>query len=108
MRRRDFLVLLAGIASCSPRMSWAQQTGATNQQERLSVIAFIRSTSQTDSAPVVRAFRQGLADEGTTDLNLRLEFRWGDNHPERLPLIATELLEVRPSVLWETRLRCFR
>ena len=56
MRRRQFLSLLGAAAAC-PMTAWAQQ--GTNP-----VIGFLSSRSPGESAHLIAAFKEGLADLG--------------------------------------------
>ena len=56
------------------------------------MIGFLRNTDAASSEPLVSAFRQGLAGMGYVEGdNLTIEYRWADNHEERLPALAADL-----------------
>ena len=57
------------------------------------VIGFLRSTSSANSAYLVTAFRDGLKESGFVDgQNCSIEYRWADNHFDRLPALVADLL----------------
>jgi putative ABC transport system substrate-binding protein len=92
MRRREFLGLLGGAATL-PVLARAQQSA-------LPVIGFLSSRSPSESAAVVAAFRQGLAEAGhIVGQNVAIEFRWAEGNYQRLPELAGELVELRVSVI---------
>ena len=89
MRRRDFITLL-GTAAAWPILARAQQPA-------MPVIGYLSSGSQESDAFRVNAFRKGLKESGFIEgQNVKIEFRWAENHFERLSSLATEL--ANPSV----------
>ena len=47
------------------------------------------------------AFYQGLKETGFVEgKNISIEFRWADGHYDRLPSLATELVDHNVSVIW--------
>jgi putative tryptophan/tyrosine transport system substrate-binding protein len=86
MRRREFISALAGAA--------AWPLAARAQQGAPPVVGWISSRSQTDSGNVVSAFRQGLIETGFAEgNNLAIEYRWADGQYDRLPGLASELVQ---------------
>ncbi len=85
MRRRKFLLLLAGAvtAARAPRV----------QQKAMPVLGFLSSASPGPYAPFVAAFRQGLSDTGYVEgRNLTIEYRWAEDRFDRLPALAADLV----------------
>jgi putative tryptophan/tyrosine transport system substrate-binding protein len=86
MRRREFITLLgAGVA--------AWPLAARAQQATMPVVGFLRSTTAADAANLVTAFRQGLKEAGFVEgQNVAVEYRWGENQPDRLPAMVADLI----------------
>ena len=71
MRRRDFIAGL-GSTTAWPAMARAQRSGAP-------VIGYLDWSAPRPKAPVVEAFRAGLADAGFIEgRNLTIEYRWAN------------------------------
>jgi ABC-type uncharacterized transport system, periplasmic component len=87
MRRRDFMTLLCGAAA------WPLAAPAHAQQRDIATIGFMSAGSPDDSGPVLAALRQGLKDAGLLEgYKVRIEFRWAQDQPERLPALASDLV----------------
>jgi len=96
MRRREFITLLGGTAVAWPLAADAQQSAAP-------VIGFLSGASATNFARFADAFRGGLRDTGYVEgRDVIIEYRWADDHYERLPEMAKELVDKKVSVLVAT------
>jgi putative tryptophan/tyrosine transport system substrate-binding protein len=85
MRRRDFIAAVGGSAGL-----WS--ISAVAQQARL-VIGYLGSSSLAKTRDLVAAFRRGLAEVGyNEDGNVSIEYRWAEDHYDRLPELAAELV----------------
>jgi putative tryptophan/tyrosine transport system substrate-binding protein len=93
MRRRDFVLLIGGVAA-----SWP--FAVRGQQGTLPVIGFLSSRSPEESAHLVAAFHQGLAEGGFIDgENVVIEYRWAHGRYDLLPALAADLVSRRVNVL---------
>src|SRR5262249_55057929 len=97
MRRRDFIVVLAGAGSALPALGQEQQT------PKVAVVGFLHPGFAETGAPALESLRQGLRDSGyIEDQTIRVEPRWASGRPEILPRLAQELVELRVDVLVPT------
>ena len=92
MRRRGFIGLVGGAAAW-PLIARAQHSA-------MPVIGWMGITSAGRYAERVAAFREGLKEVGFVEnQNVTIEFRWADDHHERLPELAAELVARRVAVI---------
>ena len=64
------------------------------------VVGFLSARSADESASVVTAFRQGLAENGYVEgRNVAIEYRWAEGQYDRLTVLAMELLRVPVAVI---------
>src|SRR6516162_9426743 len=90
--RREFIVTLGGAA--------AWPLAARAQQPTMPLVGFLSSRAPSESADLVAAFRQGLAEAGYVEgQNVSLEFRWGEGRYERLAGYAVELVRRAVTVI---------
>ena len=96
MRRREFITLLSGAAAVWPREVPAQPTTRVRKVGVLQGLA----ASDPDWQRRLGAFRQGLADLGWVEgRNLLLEFRYAEGQPEKLPVLAAELVQANVEII---------
>jgi ABC-type uncharacterized transport system substrate-binding protein len=93
MRRRDFIVVLGSAVAARPLAARAQQPA-------MPVIGFLSSRAPEESAHLLVAFRQGLAEGGFVEgQNVAIEFRWARGQYDLLPTMAADLVSRRVNVL---------
>ena len=93
IERRKFLATLGSAAAAWPLAARAQQLPSR-------VIGFLHPSSAEAYASLMLAFRQGLDEVGYVEgRNLIIEYRWADDHNDRLPALAAELVGQRVSVI---------
>jgi putative ABC transport system substrate-binding protein len=84
MKRREFITGLG--AAAWPTVAWAQQRA-------LPVVGFLNGQSAETGASLLAAFRDGLREERfIDDDNVTIQLRWADGQFDRLPALATELV----------------
>jgi putative tryptophan/tyrosine transport system substrate-binding protein len=93
MKRREFITLLGGAAASSPFAARAQQPS-------MPVIGFLHSSAPAPAASQQAAFEEGLKEAGFVDRkNVSIEYRWAEDHPERLAALAADLVGRRVTAI---------
>jgi ABC-type uncharacterized transport system substrate-binding protein len=94
MKRRD-LLLLFGAMLVPADISRAQE---------IKLLGFLHSGSPNESSaywPAVASFHAGMREVGFNEnMNLHIDYRWGEDQFDRLPPLAMELVEKNVQVLF--------
>src|SRR5262245_21786073 len=97
MRRREFLIHVAGGMVAWPVAARAQSRTTTP------VIGFLNSGSEGAFAALVKAFRQGLSEEGYTEgRNVAMQYRWAQGDYDLLPALSEDLVRQQVTVIAAT------
>ena len=97
MRRRKFIAFLGGWAVAWPPIARAQQGERVRRVGFLSVIA----ESDLEVQSWIREFLQRLQELGWTNgRNIQVDFRFSDADATRISIVAAELIELRPDVVF--------
>src|SRR5256885_11283317 len=95
MRRREFLAIVGGATVAWPHVARAQQQARS--MRRLGILLY--SSPQDD--PQVKVLQESLRELGYIEgHNISTEYRFAEGRPERLPALASELVGVKPDVLF--------
>jgi putative ABC transport system substrate-binding protein len=95
VRRRSFITLLGGAAAAWPLAAHAQRSG--KPAPRVGVLLY--GTPETD--PNYGSFRRGLRELGYVEgQTIVLEPRSAESKPERLPVLARELVAAKPDLIY--------
>jgi putative ABC transport system substrate-binding protein len=95
IKRRDFIAILGGAAGTLALALRAQQ-------KAMPVIGYLSSRSApTDpNSPFMAAFQKGLSETGYVEgQNVAIERRWAELHYDRLPTLATDLVNRKVDVI---------
>ena len=95
MRRREFVTLIGGAAAW-PLAARAQQP---ERMRRMGVLSNF-AESDLEAQSMVAALHQALQELGWVEgRNIRIDRRWAAGNPDRIGVLARELVGLRPDVL---------
>jgi putative ABC transport system substrate-binding protein len=92
MRRREFITVLGGAAAAWPLAASGQQSSMR--------VGFLGSSSLQAYTFRLRAFAKGLKEVGYIEgQNVMVEYRLAEDHDERLPVLAADLVRSQVTVI---------
>ena len=92
MKRRSFITLLGGAAATWPSVARAQQA--------IPAIGYLSASTPDGYSDWLRAFREGLGQSGYVEgENIVIDYRWAENEPNRLPVLAEDLVRRRVNAI---------
>ena len=92
MTRREFITLLGGAAAAWPLAARAQQA--------IPAIGYLSASTPDGYSDWLRAFREGLGQSGYVEgENIVIDYRWAENEPNRLPVLAEDLVRRRVNAI---------
>jgi putative ABC transport system substrate-binding protein len=91
-----FSILSLAMTACA----WAQQPA---KLPKIAILSTLAPTTQTcgPNLPTLPCFKDAMRELGYVDgKNVSFEFRFADGDYKKLPLLATELVRLRPDVIY--------
>src|SRR5262245_21423 len=96
LNRRGVIGLVGGAAGAWPLAARGQQAGRP-------VVGLLHTQSPDVAADNLRGFRQGLKEAGFVEgESVTVEYRWAENHNERLAALASDLVRRDVAVIAAT------
>src|SRR6516165_11127027 len=96
-------LLGASSSRCSAVRLRRGRSRRTRREARMPVVGYLGPGSAVSDAFRVTAFRQGLSEAGFVEgQNVTVDYRWAEEHYDRLPAMATDLVNRRVAVIVAT------
>jgi putative tryptophan/tyrosine transport system substrate-binding protein len=95
MRRRELMLLLGSAITAAPPVR--------AQQKAMPVVGYLASSTPAANVLTLPAFLRGLSETGYVEgQKVFIEYRWAEDHYDRLPALAAELAAAQVDVIVST------